>query len=286
VLVGDVGARLRDVVSGFADPRVRYRPRPEGITMSAHARVLLSEASGRYIGLLDDDDWLLPGCLDATIGCLDADPSVGVAFTNYFYAAGGRLHARDWPVAGGRHANFLPQIMRGAPLAPSAALIRRDAWEEGERRHPVGDDTIADGTMWLRTAAAGWAFHFVEERLAVHTMHPGQSKLREDNIRDRYVRLWNSFRFDDAECERLRRRRLAESLFARANLRIRRGRLRDAGHDALAALRVAPGRLGERELVALLGARHVAARLISTHPQLAAPAFAAWRVLQRVDRLG
>jgi uncharacterized protein YebE (UPF0316 family) len=46
----------------------------------------------------------------------------------------------------------------------------------------------------------------------------------------------------------------------------------------------AGGRLGEREVVALLGARHFAARLLATHPWLVRPAFSAWRVLQRVDR--
>ena len=42
----------------------------------------------------------------------------------------------------------------------------------------------------------------------------------------------------------------------------------------------------EREVVALLGARQAASRLLATHPRLVQPAFSAWRVLRRVDRLG
>jgi glycosyltransferase involved in cell wall biosynthesis len=286
VIVGDDGGGVEDVVAAFRDPRVHYRPRTERLTMSAHVRVLLGEARGRYIGLLDDDDRLLPGYLDATIARLDADSALGVVFTNYFYEAGGGLHEREWPVAGGRHDAFLAQILRGCPLHPSVALIRREAWEDGERRHPLRDDTFADMTMWMRAAEAGWAFHFVDERLAVYALHPGQAVHREDDMRDRHVRLWSSFRFDDPECERLRRRKLAEALLARANLRLRRRDLRAAGRDARAGARVAPGRLGERELVALLGARQLAARLIAGHPRLVEPAFSAWRVLQRLDRLG
>jgi hypothetical protein len=106
-------------------------------------------------------------------------------------------------------------------------------------------------------------------------------------MRDRYVRLWESFRFDDdAECERLRRRRLAEALLARANLHVRRRRLLSAGADVRAAREAAGGSLGERELVALLGARQAAARLLARHPRLVGPAFSAWRVLQRADRFG
>lgn len=284
VIVGDDGGDVQDVVARFDDPRVRYRRSPTPLTMSAHVRVLLSEARGRYVGLLDDDDRLLPGYLDATIDALDADPSVGIAFTNYFYEAGGRLHERAWPIAGGRHELFLPAILRGCPILPSVALIRRAAWDDGERRHPLRADTFADLTMWMRAADAGWAFHFVDERLAVYALHPGQVVHREQDMRDRHVRLWGGFRFDDAECERLRRRRLAESLLTRANLHLRRRRIRSAARDVRAARAAAGGRLGEREVVALLGARPFAARLLATHPRLVGPAFSAWRVLQRLDR--
>jgi glycosyltransferase involved in cell wall biosynthesis len=285
VIVGDDGGDVADVVARFDDPRVRYRRSEAPMTMSAHVRALLSEARGRYVGLLDDDDRLLPGYLDATIGRLDADPSAGVAFTNYFYEAGGRLHQRKWPLAGGRHDRFLPAILRGCPIAPSAALIRRAAWEDGERRHPLRDDTFADATMWMRAAEAGWAFHFVDDRLAVYAVHPGQTMHRQQHVRDRSVRLWDSFRFDDAECERLRRRRLAEALLARANLHLRRRRIASAARDVRAARATAPGRFGEREVVALLGARQFAARLLARHPVLVGPALSAWRFLQRLDRI-
>jgi hypothetical protein len=39
-------------------------------------------------------------------------------------------------------------------------------------------------------------------------------------------------------------------------------------------------------VVALLGARQAAARLLATHPTLVRPAFLAWRTLQRIDRFG
>jgi hypothetical protein len=84
----------------------------------------------------------------------------------------------------------------------------------------------------------------------------------------------------------MRRRRLAEALLARANVRVRRRRLPEAFRDVRAARRIAPGRFGERELVALLGWRHAAARILATHPRLVRPAFAAWRTLQRFDRFG
>jgi hypothetical protein len=118
----------------------------------------------------------------------------------------------------------------------------------------------------------------------VYRVHPAQTTHQEDLIRERAIRVWSRFRFEDPECERLRRRRVAEALLDRANLRLRQGRLREAGRDVRSARRLEPRGLGERGVVALLGARHGAAKLLARHPRLVAPAFAAWRVLQRVDR--
>jgi glycosyltransferase involved in cell wall biosynthesis len=286
VIVGDDAGDLADVVAGFDDGRVLYRRNSPRLSLSGHARALLEAARGRYLGLLDDDDLLLPGFLDATIERLDADPSVGIVFTNYFYEAGGRLHKRHWPIPGGRHDHFLATVIRSCPINPSVALIRREAWQDGERRHPVRDDTFADMTMWMRAAEAGWAFYFIDSRLVVYSMHPAQAIHQEAVTRERAVRLWESFRFDDPECERLRRLRLAEALLARANLRVRRRLVREAVRDVRAAREAAPGPIGKRGLVALLGARHAAAKLLARHPRLVEPAFFAWRTLQRLDRIG
>jgi hypothetical protein len=62
--------------------------------------------------------------------------------------------------------------------------------------------------------------------------------------------------------------------------------MRAALRDVRAARQAAPGPIGERGLVALLGARHGAAKLLARHPQLVKPAFFAWRALQRLDRIG
>jgi glycosyltransferase involved in cell wall biosynthesis len=284
LIVGDDAGDLADVVARFEDPRVRYVRNPERLGLSGNARALFAAARGRYIGLLDDDDRMLPGYLDATLARLDEDPRVGIAFTNWFHEADGRLLERDWPVRGGRHDDFLATVLRGCPAQLSSALIRREAWEEGERRHPIRDDASVDMTVWMRTAEAGWSFHFIDERLVVYRVHPEQASNREELIRERAVQVWSRFRFADPECESLRRRRVAEALLDRANLRLRRGRLRAAGRDVRAARRLAPEGLGERGVVAILGLRHGAQRFLSRHPRLLRPALRAWSRLQRFDR--
>jgi glycosyltransferase involved in cell wall biosynthesis len=284
LIVGDDAGDLEAVVRSFGDPRIRYRRNKTTLGLSAHARVLLSQARGRYLCLLDDDDRWLPGFLDEAIARLEHDHEIGIVFTSYFYEAGGRLFERHWPLRGGRKDRFLPTILRGCPIALSVALIRRAVWEEGERLHPIRDDASVDMTMWMRAADQGWAFHFVDARLAVYALHPAQVSHRCELVRERAVRLWESFRFSDPECERLRRRRLAEALLARANLRLRRGQIGSALDDIRAARAASPRWWGERGLVALLGLRPAAALALTNRPRLLGPALRAWRVLERVDR--
>jgi len=284
LIVGDDAGDLGDVAARFDDPRVRYVRNPVRLGLSGNARALTVAARGRYIGLLDDDNRMLPGYLDATVARLDEDPRVGIAFTNWFHEADGRLLERDWPLRGGRHDDFLDTILRGCPAQLSSALIRREAWEEGELRHPIRDDASVDMTVWMRTAEAGWSFHFIDQRLIVHRVHAGQVSNDEELIRERAVAVWSRFRFDDPVSEGLRRRRVAEALLDRANLRLRQGKLRAAGRDVRAARRIAPEGLGERGVVAVLGVRHAVGRLLARYPRLLRPALLVWGRLQRFDR--
>jgi glycosyltransferase involved in cell wall biosynthesis len=269
VIVGDDAGDLEDVVAAFDDPKLRYHRNTRTLGQIGHARALLTQARGRYLCLLDDDDRWLPGFLDQTIMRLDADASVGIVFTNffYFYAAEERLHACRSSLASGRHEHFLPTLLRGeAPMPPSVTLMRREVWEDGERRHPILDDAWADATMWIRAADAGWAFYFVDAPLALYTVHPWQVRVKPPML-ERSVRVFERFSFQDAQCEYLRRRNLAAAFLACANTKLACGRVRDAMKDVAAARAASPRRLGLREAVVLLGLPALARRLLGRHPR-------------------
>jgi glycosyltransferase involved in cell wall biosynthesis len=283
VIVGDELGGLADIAASFEDPRVRYiHVGPLG--PNAHAAALLAEARGRYVALLDDDDRWLPGFLDATIACLEADPALGVAFTNFFYGVGGYLCERSWRLAEGRHEHLLLEIMRGCPLLLSAALIRRTAYEQGQQRHPARNDMLLDAALWLGIAVTGWSFYFVDTRLAVQRLHPAQRTRQDGRVRDQSIAFWSSYALDDPECESLRRYRLAEALLVRAGFHIRHGRFAAALADIRHARVAAPGPMVKRGLVALLGLRPAVFRAFARHPRVVRPALRAWRVLEPLDR--
>jgi hypothetical protein len=247
--------------------------------------MLMSEARGRYLVLMDDDDWWLPGFLDATIARLEADPELGVVFTNFFHSAGGALCTRDSTFAEGRHDDFLTTFLRGdAPIGISFAVMRREVWEESERAQPLQDDAAVDATVWMRAAQAGWPFYFIPDRLGVYRLHAGQMSHRAEFVRDRAVRVWELFSFDDPEAETLRRRRLREAYLERANLRIRHGQARAALADVRAARSTFHKWFGARDALALLGARRGPGRLMARNVWVARAAFAVWPLLTHFER--
>jgi glycosyltransferase involved in cell wall biosynthesis len=269
VVVSDAKGDLGDIAQGFGDKRVRYHRAAPRLSGAAHIRSVMGRARGRYLGLLDDDDRYLPGFLAATAAPLRADPNVGVAFTNHLFDERGRQSVRSCHVAAGRHDRFLATLLREAPVALSAALMRRETWEDGERRQPLSDDLPGDAVMWLRAAEAGWAFYYVDAPLMIYRVHGDQMTTDAGAMRARDVRLWSTFRFDDPVCEALRRTRLAGALSSRGAHHLKHGDLAAATADLAAARQLAG---------AALGRRHRWLERLACSPLLARAAVRVWQL--------
>lgn len=276
VVVSDDSGRLEDVAAGFGDPRVRYHPNPAPAGPAANLSRAVSLARGRYIAILNDDDRWLPGFLAATVEVLDRHPDVGIAFSDDFFEVRGRRVQRRLPFAPGRHDHFLRELLEHS-MPASANLIRRAAWEEGERATPVSAELVGDALVWLRTASAGWPFWYVDESLGISSVHGGQVSWSDTSLPARMIATHAAFRFEDPACEALRRARLAEFLLARAHAHVLRGRFSDAWADIARAHRASPRPLGVRAVLALTGLRGLAIRWGVTHPRFLVPVLGIWR---------
>jgi hypothetical protein len=157
--------------------------------------------------------------------------------------------------------------------------MRRAVWEQGQAEYPLEPAAVGDATMWIRAALAGWPFHYLDEPLAVYRLHPAQLSW-SPGIQTRSIRLFERFRFEDAECERLRRARLAEARLAQAGAHLWRLRLRDARRQISLACRAAPGPLGLRGLLAASGLRPRLVRIAALSPPLLVAAVRAWRAVR------
>jgi glycosyltransferase involved in cell wall biosynthesis len=254
VVVGDDSGDLEEAARASGDPRVRYLRNERRLGMAGNWNAVLDASRGELVGLLMDDDRLLPGFLTAVVQTFEADPSAGVVFTDHVFQGPDGVTRRECALAEGRYPDFLPHLLDHKPVAVSAAVMRREVWEAVR---PLPDLKTADVVMHVRAALAGAVFHYVDEPLMAYRRHPGQLS-GELAFRDDVVAAWEQFSFEDAACERRRRKRLAAALVSRAGGRLREARYADALHDVerAHALGTGPRRPREHAIGAL--ARHPA----------------------------
>ena len=275
IVVSDDSGELAPVCARFGDQRVRHESNPAPSGPAANLRRAVGLARGSLLAILNDDDQWTPRFLETAVRQLDLDPGVGVVFTDYWSDIGGRRVRHRFPHAPGRHDSFLRHILEHS-IPVSANVMRRDVWDDGERRVPLRDEMVGDDTTWLRAASSGCAFHYVPEPLAVMRVHAEQLSWSEQGLPARNIATLGAFRFEDPVCERLRRARVAENHLARAHFHVRAGRLGAAVTDLRLARAAAPDVSRVRAALALSGARAAAMRWGSSHPRLLAPLLELW----------
>jgi glycosyltransferase involved in cell wall biosynthesis len=222
VVVADDAGDLEPVVRGFDDPRVRYHRNERRMGVAGNIRAAFAQARGRYLGLLGDDDRLLPAYVERTVAALEAEPRAGLAFTSYVRDKDGTLLPNRRRVRAGRYDDFLPLLLQpDTPVPISGTLMRREVWEQGEAADPMPDDAAPDMFLFVRAALAGWAFVSVDEPLLVYRLHTGQTSA-DVRYLDRVIGTWERFSFDDPECERLRRGQLRRARVARMRAKLLR----------------------------------------------------------------
>jgi GT2 family glycosyltransferase len=255
VIVTDDSDHDQNLAAEFDDGRLRYYWNPQRLGMAANWQRAISLARGRYVGLLMDDDRLLPTFLEKSLPAFAEDRKVGVVFTNHLFDDGAQVTRRPSLIADGTYENFLPVLLRHKPVAICAALMRRDVWDE---ILPVPEIQTADMALHIKAAEAGWAFHYVDEPLMVYRI--GHSQLSAKMLfREHEVELWRQFSFaPGSEEEATRRRLFAEALLSSAAGQMQKGdfsRARALAREA-GSVEIKTSQLGWRSRVVCLISRN------------------------------
>ena len=166
VLVVDDGSRIpaAEALSGLDDERLRVVRHERNRGLSAARNTALAEVRAPLISQLDADDAWEPGYLEAVLPCFE-DSAVGLAYTDarIVYedgSVGPYLTSHlDHPV------DTFPELSRTNPIAALTATMRTEA-VRGVGGYASWLWGGQDYHLYLKLAAAGWRFAYVDRPLA------------------------------------------------------------------------------------------------------------------------
>ncbi|MBL8528902.1 MAG: glycosyltransferase [Burkholderiales bacterium] len=172
------------ILRTFSDPRIRLEALPANRGISTAMNVTVARARGRYLAILNSDDWALPGRLRKQVAFLDANPDVSLVF--------GLPRAVD--EAGLPTAAFndfrlpltFPDFARrtwlrqfffhGNCLCAPSAMIRREAYDAAGSYDPRLTN-LQDLDMWIRMLTAGHNIHVLPEPLTAFRIRDGNANM-------------------------------------------------------------------------------------------------------------
>lgn len=137
-------------------PGIRYIRRSETLPMADHWNLCVKEARGKYIKLLCDDDWLVPGALAREVEALEAHPDASLCASARYEIATGRdpaLKAEGTQVQVVRAPQIHWQMLLKENLVgpPSGVTFRKSSF----RGFPSEYSYAADWGAWILMAEQG-----------------------------------------------------------------------------------------------------------------------------------
>ena len=173
-----------EILRGFTDPRIRLLAftRNQGISGAMNATI--SRARGRYLAILNSDDWALPGRLRRQVEFLNRNPAVSLVFglprpvdesgqpteTYNDFMRSARLP--DFS----RRAWLRQFFFVGNCLCSPTAMIRREAYAAVgayDRRLT----NLQDLDMWIRMLIAGHNIHVLPEELTAFRIRANNANM-------------------------------------------------------------------------------------------------------------
>ncbi|WP_132254320.1 glycosyltransferase [Methylobacterium segetis] len=172
------------IVRGFDDPRIRLEVSPENRGISGAMNATIARARGRYLAILNSDDWALPGRLARQAAFLDANPDVSAVFgmpravdeggtpTVPFNDFRAPLRLPDFS----RRSWLRQFFFHGNCLCAPTAMIRREAYTAAGRYDPRLTN-YQDLDMWIRMLVSGQTIHVLDEELTAFRIRAGDANL-------------------------------------------------------------------------------------------------------------
>jgi glycosyltransferase involved in cell wall biosynthesis len=169
---------LAAVVQSFADPRIRFERSSERLGAARNHQMAVTLARGEYVLTLHSDDFLLPQCLEAAGGALDANTAAAAVYYSMTYLVGSSIDGFH-PVPGIAFADREtwrnnPWLEKFPATNPTCCLFRRSAFDAlGGYRTDLR--FVYDYDLYFRFLTAAGGVIFLPQILCVYRKHAQQA---------------------------------------------------------------------------------------------------------------
>ncbi|MEY5039452.1 MAG: hypothetical protein RLZZ48_221 [Actinomycetota bacterium] len=227
----------RDVVTEFADPRIRIVDfANHGVIAASRNRALLG-SNAEYVAFLDSDDWWNPKKLSTCVSRLDEGADVV-------------CHAEEWrSETSSRVVRYGPQhrttyremLLGGNCLSTSAVVGRTRVFQQVDGFSERPDFiTAEDYDLWLRLSNSGCKISLIDEVLGTFRIHAASasSSIARNSAAEMAVVASHLANGDFTPSTK--RRRFGKSHYSAARAYHKAGDYKNARGEFARALRLAP----------------------------------------------
>jgi glycosyltransferase involved in cell wall biosynthesis len=171
LIIVDDGSRdnTREVVAGFADPRIRYIYQ-ENKGLPAARNTGIRNAQGQYIAFLDSDDLFLSHKLAEEVAILDGRPDLGLVACGHFEVDRNLRVLREMRPWQSHPQLDLTTWLLTCPLVVSTVLVRRE-WLERVGLFDEQMRYVEDWDLWLRLSYAGCRMGWLQRPVCCYRIH-------------------------------------------------------------------------------------------------------------------
>lgn len=164
-----------ELVQGYADSRLRVFRQPYNLGPVGNLVFLIKKSRGKYVALLNSDDYWLPGKLGKQVALMESDPGLGACFTwaDLIDDSGRIITGVDeiWSdvfrQSNRSRAEWLRHFFfKGNCICHPSMLIRRDVYDQLGFYNPAFRQ-LPDFEMWIRLVKV-YPIAVLEETLVGH----------------------------------------------------------------------------------------------------------------------
>jgi glycosyltransferase involved in cell wall biosynthesis len=172
-----------DIIKSFRDPRIHLEAFPRNRGACDATNHAIGRARGKYIAILNSDDFFLPGKIEKQVALLDCEPGIGAVFglPRLVDQHGGAVDSSPNPYKGlftaqpaDRFEWLAHFFFRGNAICHPTALIRREVFERVGLYDPMLRQ-LPDFDMWIRICSKFEIRVLNQELTAFRVLPAGQN---------------------------------------------------------------------------------------------------------------